>query len=395
MPSPAPSAAALVVSEVYPPAPGGSGELIHNIYSRCPIRSTILTESIPGEPPTTAHGRARVIREPMHADSWGIAGWGPFSHHVGRARRLRQLAAAEPTVLHCCRSLPEGLDAWLAGLVGRLPYLCWVHGEELNVMDTSRELTWLFDRVRRSSMAFIANSSNTASLLKSRGVASEAIHVVRPGVDAARFRPDVSESVRLRQSLVPAGTLLLLSVGRLQQRKGHDLVIRMLASLRESDPPVRYVIVGTGPERERLEALATELGVRRLVEFVGVVPASELPTYYAAADIFLHPNRVEQGDFEGFGIVFLEAAAAGLPIIGGDSGGVPEAIERSVTGVLVSGTDVDELRREMLALCADPARRRAMGTAGRQRALREFDWATAAARVAEIHREVAERSFAR
>ena len=182
-----------------------------------------------------------------------------------------------------------------------------------------------------------------------------------------------------------------MSVGRLQRRKGHDLVLRALPALLKRHSTLRYVIVGDGEERPRLESMARELGVTPQVTFVGEVPDDLLPGYFAAADIFVLPNRVEKGDFEGFGIVFLEAAAAGLPTVGGRSGGVPEAVLEDETGLLVDGTDPAELEGALHRLLVDRVLARSLGEAGRRRVRNEFTWAASAARLREAHLELAAR----
>jgi phosphatidylinositol alpha-1,6-mannosyltransferase len=209
--------------------------------------------------------------------------------------------------------------------------------------------------------------------------------VIRLGVEPDRFRPGLPGADALRQSLAPDGQTLLLTVGRLQRRKGHDLVLEALSRFGDAARNIRYVIAGDGEERQRLERMVLDFDLGSVVVFAGKVPSSTLPLYYAAADLFVHPNRVEGADFEGFGIVFLEAAAAGLPVIAGRSGGVPEAVLDQVTGLLVSGTDSDELHRAMSDLITNPARLQEMGEAGRARVLAEFTWQRAADRVAELH----------
>jgi phosphatidylinositol alpha-1,6-mannosyltransferase len=144
------------------------------------------------------------------------------------------------------------------------------------------------------------------------------------------------------------------------------------------------LIAGHGEERTVLERLATSLGIADDVKFAGMVPEAELPAYYAASDLFVHPNRDDGNDFEGFGIVFLEAAAAGLAVIAGRSGGAPEAIAEGDTGALVSGNDSTELAREIELLLKNPDRRRAMGDSGRRRAIDHFSWQRAAEQVAAI-----------
>jgi phosphatidylinositol alpha-1,6-mannosyltransferase len=179
---------------------------------------------------------------------------------------------------------------------------------------------------------------------------------------------------------------VLLSVGRLQSRKGHDLVIRSMARLRSVRPDIRYLIVGDGDERPRLERLVREEGLGDAVRFAGKVPDEQLPDYYSAADVFVHPNRIDDdGDVEGFGMVFLEAAAAGLPVVGGNSGGVPEAVDHLRTGLLVGGRDVDEFVAAVLRLCDAPVLRTEMGQAGRQRVADRFSWSTSVEALNRLH----------
>jgi phosphatidyl-myo-inositol dimannoside synthase len=254
----------------------------------------------------------------------------------------------------------------------------------------SRELSALTKAVYRCSAAAIANSENTASILARLGVPGEKIHVVYPAVDAERFHPGI-DGRHVRARYGSSEDVLLLSVGRLQRRKGHDIAIRAIAALREDMPQLRYVIAGDGDERDRLERLAASLGVTDRVFFAGVVPDEELPAYYAASDIFLLPNRIDDGDIEGFGIVFLEAAATGRPVIGGDTGGVPEAVERDVTGLLVDGSSVAEVASAVRRLAASPEVRAGMGLVGRARAVRAFSWHRAASAVAELQGQLLAR----
>jgi phosphatidylinositol alpha-1,6-mannosyltransferase len=247
--------------------------------------------------------------------------------------------------------------------------------------------------VHRSASAIVANSHNTARRLESLGVTPERIRVVEPGVDPERFRPDLSPDLskdELRRALAPAGEIVMLSVGRLQARKGHDLAIAALDLVRREVPNLRYVIVGDGEERPRLERLVTDRGLSRLVTFVGKVEEDDLPRYYAASDFFVHPNRVHGDDFEGFGIVFVEAASSGLATIGGASGGVPEAVEDGVTGLLVRGDDVDELASVVRRLSTDTELRRRLGDAGRERVLRYFTWERAAGQIDDLQASLIE-----
>lgn len=378
---------ALLVSELFPPAVGGSAVLFDNIYSKLPAGSvTVLTDdAFTGD--RSASGLP-LARRPLNTPWWGLAHPKGLLHHLGTARAVR--ATSRPgTVVHCGRILPEGVAARFARFAGGPPFVCWAHGEDLATALSSRELTLTTRWVLRKTAAAFANSENTKAFLTRFGLAPEKITVVYPGVDRRRFHPGVDGAgIRARHGI--GNGPVLLSVGRLQARKGHDVAIQAVARLAAQVPDVRYLIVGDGEERKRLEDLA-RVHASAHVTFVGEVSESDLPKYYAASDIFLLPNRVERGDFEGFGIVFLEAAACGKPVIGGASGGVVEAVDDGRTGLLVDGARVDAVFDAIARLAASPDERRRLGDEGRRRAQDRFSWDAAAARVLAVHEAVAAR----
>ena len=382
----------LLVSEIFPPAIGGSGALLDNVYSR--LDDTEVTVLAEGDErlPAERRGRLTVHHVSMQAPDWGIVRPACLRRHLRVARAIRRLTP-EGGMVHCGRGLPEGLSARLARLAGGAPYICWTHGEELGFASSSRELTWLMRRVLADARAVIANSRNSERLLVSRwGVAASKVHVVHPGVDAERFHPGVNgEAVRAR--CAREGDVVFLSVGRLQRRKGHDTVIAALPEVRRVVPRVRYVIVGDGTERPVLERQARELEVADITHFAGAARDSDLPAWYRAGDVFVLPNRADGPDFEGFGIVFLEAAAAGLPVVGGRSGGVPETMLEGRTGRLVAGDDPAALAAIMIELARSPERRSEYGAAGRERVLAHFTWARAASQVAAIDEAAGRAAF--
>jgi len=220
--------------------------------------------------------------------------------------------------------------------------------------------------------------------------AAERLVRLAPGVDTTVFRPGTEgEAVRARLGL--AGRPVVLCVSRLVPRKGQDTLIRawprVLAARAAAggQAPV-LLIVGDGPYRDKLSALAEQAGVTGSVRFTGPVPEADLPGYYAAADVFAMPCRTRRGglDVEGLGIVYLEASAAGLPVIGGDSGGAPDAIEPGESGYVVPGRDPGALVSRLVALLADPAAAAAMGEKGQAWVNREWRWDLVAARLERI-----------
>ncbi len=381
---------ALLVSELFPPDVGGTAVLFHGIYSRLPDTDVhVLTDGLPAPSPQKVRAsQLAVYRQPLATSHWGVIDPRGLWRHARLAWRLRRLISRRRGVVHCARALPEGVAAMLARLTGGPRYVCWAHGEDVAMALSSREYTWLTKAVYRWSAGALANSRNTATMLAALGVPDRKITIVYPAVDADRFHPRV-DGREVRRRYAGDGDILLLSVGRLQRRKGHDVAIQAVAALCDAVPNLRYVIAGNGEERERLERLVDEHQLRDCVFFAGTVADEELPAHYAASDIFLLPNRIDEGDLEGFGIVFLEAAAAARPVIGGDSGGVPEAVERNVTGLLVDGSSVTLVTEAIRDLAGSAERRRRMGLAGRVRAERCFSWERAAAAVFDVQRRLA------
>jgi phosphatidylinositol alpha-1,6-mannosyltransferase len=164
------------------------------------------------------------------------------------------------------------------------------------------------------------------------------------------------------------------------------MLIRALPAVRRRVPGAALLLVSGGPYRKRLERLARDQGVGSDVVFTGSVPWAELPAHYAAGDVYAMPCRTRAAglDVEGLGIVYLEASASGLPIVGGDSGGAPDAVLEGETGYVVGGRDVNALSGRLADLLSDPAKARAMGAAGRAWVEREWRWETQAARMARL-----------
>jgi phosphatidylinositol alpha-1,6-mannosyltransferase len=212
-----------------------------------------------------------------------------------------------------------------------------------------------------------------------------------PGVDVAAFRPGPAGSpgpAGIRERLGLVGCPVVVCVSRLVRRKGQDTLIRAWPGVRDAIPGARLLLVGDGPYHGDLRRLAADHAVADAVTFTGSVPAGELPGYYAAGDVFAMPCRTRRGglDVEGLGIVYLEASAAGLPVIGGDSGGAPDAILDGETGYVVPGRSVTALVQRITELLADPARAEAMGRRGLAWAEREWDWSRVAGRLDAILR---------
>ena len=270
-----------------------------------------------------------------------------------------------------------------------LPYLSAAHGFEYwlslapGTHTLMRRATGKATRVPVMCSSFIARTVRTAV------PAQVPVDVLYPGADVERFRPDLAtENIRVALGL--DGAPLVVCVSRLVKRKGQDTLIDALPAIRARVPDARLLIVGGGPDEERLRDRAASLG--DAVVFAGQVPEDDLPRYYAVGDVFAMPCRTRLGglEVEGWGNVFIEAAACGRPVVVGDSGGARESLVDGETGILVDGKRTEAVADAVASLLADPARAAAMGAAGRERVLRDHTWPEIAARLAGWLREAAE-----
>lgn len=374
----------LLLSSTFPPLVGGIERYIYNIYSRLPAQQVIVcAPRMAGDAEFDAHSPVRTVRVPemLFSAYW----W----RRRGRALALGQLSLLclreRIEVVQASRTFPEGIMAWMLKQVWGIPYLVHTHG--LDFLEPMRN-DWgqLYGkRILTSAHRVVCNSSFTGEKLRSLGIAPDKITKINPGVDPHRFRPGKAEEIeRAVQRLGLHNKRIILTVGRLVTRKGHDKVIESLPLVLQEVPTAVYLIVGDGPTRNELARLVQEHGLEEHVVFAGRVAEQDLPAYYQIADLFVMPSREIEGDVEGFGIVFIEAGACEVPVIGGASGGMGDAIAHGETGFLVDPLNVDEIAQAIITLLKDDNLARSMGKAGRTRAEREFSWAHAAERVQSI-----------
>jgi phosphatidylinositol alpha-1,6-mannosyltransferase len=262
------------------------------------------------------------------------------------------------------------------------PYLAAAHGFEywLSIAPGThaamRHATSRASRVAVMCSAFIARTVRTAV------PAGVPVSVLYPGADVERFRPDL-ETDAIRDSFAVGDRPLVVCVSRLVPRKGQDVLIRAMGPIRARVPDATLLIVGGGPYEAKLRAMATAAPPDSVL-FAGAVSEHDLPGYYAVGDVFAMPCRTRAAglEVEGWGNVFIEAAACARPVVVGDSGGAPEALIDGETGLCVDGRRVDAVADAVATLLADPGLARKMGEAGRARVLRSHTWPVIADRLA-------------
>lgn len=371
----------LLVTEYFAPHPGGTAVYYYELIRRMPeVGWTVLTRQHPQAAEFDRRQPFRTVRT-QFLPIPKVRMMAEFLSHifVGLWIAVRRRI----DVLHAGQLFPVGLAVYVVHRLTGIPYVVYVHGEELTTLGAKPVAGWAIRKVLGGAGAVFVNSRFTWGQVRGFGVPETRIHLVRPGVDVGRFRP--TDGSWLRAQYAGPGEAVLLTVGRLIPRKGQDTVIRLLPELARHMPLVYWVAgEGTETERRRLERIAEDCGVRDRVRFLGSIPDTHLPALYSASDVFVMLNRTTpEGDVEGFGMVFLEAGACGKPVVGGASGGTAEAVRHGGTGYLVPEGDHGAAVRALLTLLGDPGLQEWMGEAGRRFAARHT-WQRRAARVQAV-----------
>lgn len=376
----------LLFTQDFPPAVGGietySWELAR-CWSRAQGEVVVLCPQREGSAAIDRAAPFEVVRTRIPCDTFALSGWAAALPIV-RRRRIDAVFLAQ------WQTGPSLLRARAAGRVRRL--FVAAHGRELLFAPfaAAPPVQAACDRMRlrvlREADALFPVSRYTAGLITRIGVDRERVFVVGNGTDPARFSPGDGAAFRRRHDL--GERPVIATIGRLVARKGVDDVLRAIPRLRARHPALLYVIAGGGPDRSRLEALAAELGVAGSVRFLGRVADDEVPELYRACDVFVTASRDDEPDVEGFGIVFLEAAASERAAVGTRAGGIADAIVDGETGLLVPQGDPEALAGALDRLLGDAALRGRLGAAGRRRVLAGATWEASAARILEHMRSL-------
>ena len=262
------------------------------------------------------------------------------------------------------------------------PYLAAAHGFEYWLSIAPGTHALVRRATSRASRVPVMCSRFIARVVRTAVPEGVPVSVMYPGADLKAFRPDLP-SADLTELHGVADRPLIVCVSRLVARKGQDVLILAMPEIRRRVPDATLLIVGEGPYRGRLEALAAVAPAGSVV-FTGQVSEADLPRYYRAGNVFAMPcrNRLGGLEVEGWGNVFIEAAACGRPVVVGDSGGARESLVRGETGLLVNGSDVGQVAEAVGSLLADPERAQAMGRAGRARVEAAFAWSRPAEELA-------------
>jgi len=363
----------LEITNDFPPTLGGIENYIYSIVARWdPADVVIVTRATSGCEVVDRTLDAEVRRERVAT----------LLPTPGFQSRVAGLLADMPfdMVHFASATLPLSLLGPRIRRATGIPYAVTVHGGEF--MIGARLFRPLMQRALGEAAVALPVSTYTQEAVLRYLRAPPPTEVVSPGVDPARFAPrqeagpESPPARTARRSNEPGPGPVILCVCRLVARKGPSTLIAALPRILARHPGTILRIVGDGSDRRRLQHAARRAGVSSSVHFVGPVPWGSLPGYYAAADVFALPTRERfRGlETEGFPLVYLEAASAGLPVIAGATGGVGEAVADGETGIIVDGRSPEETAAAVIRLLDDPVLARSMGALGRDRVLRGFTW---------------------
>ena len=328
----------LLLTENFPPIEGGSGRWFWELYSRLPKdKVTIVTHDLEGGCEFDKSHELNIIRTPLVNPEWGIKSISGLRFYFANVRKVLKLVKQHNIdEIHCGRVIHEGVTAWIVKLLTGTPFRCFVHGEDVETAATSREQSLLVKQVCKHATSLICNSYNSQRLVASLGFSdTDKCDVLHPGVDTSTFKPAPANN-EIRQRFGWAkDSLVLLTVGRLQKRKGQDFLIEVMPRLLEKVPELQYVIVGRGEELENLRDLIEKHKLQESVFIHTNFDDTDLINAYQQCDVFILPNRTIKNDIEGFGMVLVEAQACGKPVIAGDSGGTSETLKEGETGFII------------------------------------------------------------
>ena len=370
----------LWVTNDFPPRSGGIEQFVANLVSRLdPSTVRVVTSNHPDAAAyddTQPYEVVRVAPRPLLPMPWLAV----------RARAEAADHRAHVVVFGAAWPLGE-----LAGSVP-LPSVALSHGHEAGLTRVGGGLA--VRHALRSVDALGVISTYTESLLAPWIPPAATVVRLPPGVDVDHFRPDVSGAAVRRHYGIGPQAPLALCLSRLVPRKGQDVLIEAWPQVIAALPDARLLIAGSGPLEPALRRQVTKLGLNAGITFTGDVPGAELPTFHAAADVFVMPcrTRLRGLDVEGLGIVYLEAQACATPVIAGQSGGAPEAVVDGETGHVVDGRSPGAVARAILDILSDRDRAAKMGAAGRAFVTHNYAWDVISRRFAGMLADVARPS---
>ncbi len=371
----------LIITEDFPPMPGGIASFLSelcNALSKLGHQVRVQVKKMPGFEIFDRGQPYEFIRydAPKRLRSF-VIGW-----HL-----IKQCIQQRPDIIFMGHVLgTRGIAVTLIRWFFRIPYVVLIHGGHLPLAHVNKINKMAVFFLLRHADLLIANSTYTRKLLLERGFSKGSIKVLHPGVDIDYFYPskDKSEIQEIKRSYCSLDTKLIVNVARLVPKKNHIRLIEAMAGIRKKGKPVKCVIAGHGPERERLERLIQSLGASNEITLVGTLDRKQVRDLFRAADVVVLASTLIDGHHESFGIVAMEAASCGKPVIVGSEGGQADSVIHEKTGLVINADSPDEIAQAIVRLIENRGLAKQLGEAGRERAVEEFAWERVAAKAEKM-----------
>ncbi|MAG16007.1 hypothetical protein CMO88_03020 [Candidatus Woesearchaeota archaeon] len=291
---------------------------------------------------------------------------------------------AKVDAIHAHWIVPQGFVAAVVKKLTGIPYVVTAHAGDVFPLK-NKVLKW-FGKLALKNAAYCTVNSN-ATKQAVVDVANVPIDIIPMGVDISAFSPSKKDNA-LRKKYKVEG-LLILTVGRMAEKKGFTYLISAMPKILKKLPQSKLVIIGDGPKKESLIAQVKELKLENKVIFTGKVTHKELEKWYPTADVFALPSIVTKGgDTEGLGVVLLEAIASGTPVIGSDVGGIPDIIKHNKTGILVPQKDPDKLAGAIVRILGDKKFSKKLAKDATSFVKERFAWSIIAEKFSELFRKI-------
>jgi phosphatidylinositol alpha-1,6-mannosyltransferase len=362
----------LCITNDFGPRAGGIETFVIGLIERLPKNSVIVFTSSQAGSETfdqqwLDNFGVEVIRDKSHVLLPSI--------RVGRAVRKIARERSIATVFFGAAA-PLGLLSHSLRKVGVKRIVALTHGHEV-WWARVWPFSWLIRRIGNGvdHLTYLGEFTRRSISRSLSSKASAAMVKIAPGIDTEHFAP-VPDAHQLKTELNLIDKKVIVSVGRLVHRKGQDTLIESLPAILQSIPDAHLLFVGEGPYKEYLTKRAESLSVSSHITFIGRIQYRDLPRYICVGDIFAMPSRSRLAglEVEGLGIVYLEASACGLAVVGGKSGGAPDAVLDGETGYAVDGTSSSEVASAVIKLLANPELAKEMGERGREWIVSEWRW---------------------
>jgi len=366
----------LLVTIDFPPMIGGVANYWANLNKNLPQDDlVVLAPEFDDSHSFDIHQNYLIYRKNLISKKeWLWPKWLPllfYMYKLIRKEKIKRVIAGQV--------LPVGTAAYLLKKILPIKYIVSVHGMDIKIPKKKSRKHKVMIRVLKSASQIIANSEFTKKEVEKLGINAEKITIIYPcpNIQHIKIDPMLKEDIIKEYQLF--NKRILLTVGRLVERKGHDRVIQALPGILHRLPNILYAIIGRGNNLSNLKCLVDRLGLKKHVLFLDRVTDDELQVFYDLADAFIMTSReLSNGDVEGFGIVYLEANNFKKPVIAGKTGGVIESVENDVNGILVDPNNFEEIAKAILKIFENNNFAMQLGEQGYQRNKQRFSWSVQA-----------------